>query len=167
MAHESLHSIKKKNQKSLVLRGLRQGCPLSLYLFILIMEGLSIMMTNSRNDHSISGIKRTKLLSVVHLMFVDDVLILSKVDPREWILIVDLLTLYCSASGLCINTQKSTVHYWGLKDEELASYKDFLPFTFSDLNIGFKYLGYLLKPGPSKSADWSWLVAKFEKKMVS
>jgi hypothetical protein len=129
------------------------------------MEGLSIMLSNNSTDHSISGIKITKLLSVVHLMFVDDVLILSKADPREWKLIVDLLTLYCSASGLCINTQKTTVHYWGLKDEEMASFKDILPFTFTDLNNGFKYLGYYLKPGPSKSVDWSWLVAKFEKKI--
>jgi hypothetical protein len=33
------------------------------------------------------------------------------------------------------------------------------------LNEGFKYLGYFLKPGPSKFADWSWLVAKFENKI--
>jgi hypothetical protein len=33
------------------------------------------------------------------------------------------------------------------------------------LSSGFKYLGYYLKPGSSKSDDWSWLVAKIEKKI--
>jgi hypothetical protein len=37
--------------------------------------------------------------------------------------------------------------------------------SISNLNDDFKYLGYYLKPGPSKSVDWSWLVAKFEKKI--
>jgi hypothetical protein len=33
------------------------------------------------------------------------------------------------------------------------------------LSLGFKYLGYHLKPGVSKSEDWCWLVAKFERKI--
>lgn len=65
----------------------------------------------------------------------------------------------------CINTLKTTVPYWWLEEAELSPLKDILPFTFADLNVGFKYLGYYLKPGSSKSADWSWLVAKFEKKI--
>jgi hypothetical protein len=85
-----------------VWQGLHQGCPLSPYLFIMIMEGLSLMLSNSSVDHSISGIKITKLLNVVHLMFVDDVLVMSKADPREWRVIVDILKMYCHVSGLCI-----------------------------------------------------------------
>jgi hypothetical protein len=86
-----------------VWRGLRQGCPLSPYLFIMIMEGLSLMLSRSSDDHSISGIKVTKLLKIVHLMFVDDVLVMSKADPLEWRVILDILQAYCHVSGLCIN----------------------------------------------------------------
>lgn len=123
------------------------------------------MLSKSSADHSISGIKVTKLLKIVHLMFVDDVLVMSNADPLEWKVIVDILQAYCQVSGLCINTLKTTVHYWGLKEAELSPLKDILPFTFADWNASFKYLGYYLKPGSSKSADWSWLVAKFEKKI--
>jgi len=98
-------------------------------------------------------------------MFVDDVLVMSKADPLEWRVIVDILKTYCHVFGLYINTFKTTVHYWGLKEVELTPLKDILPFTFADLNDGFKYLVYYLKPGHSKSVDWRWLVAKFEKKI--
>jgi hypothetical protein len=221
-AHETLHSIKKKNIKSLVLkldlkkaydsidweylrvvllsvgfgvklmdwimccvtsanfavlingeatdyfkswRGLRQGCPLSPYLFILIMEGISLMLASGIANQSISGIKVTQHLKIIHLMFVDDVLVMSKADPMEWRLILDILRAYCSVSGLCINSSKTSVHYWGLEDLDLEHLKAILPFSFANLNLGFKYLGYILKPGAAKDDDWSWLVAKVEKKI--
>lgn len=53
------------------------------------------MLSKSSADHSISGIKVTKLLKIVHLMFVDDVLVMSNADPLEWKVIVDILQAYC------------------------------------------------------------------------
>jgi len=38
-------------------RGLHQGCPLSLLLFILVMEGLNLLLKNSLREGNISGIK--------------------------------------------------------------------------------------------------------------
>jgi hypothetical protein len=146
-------------------RGLRQGCPLSPYLFILIMEGLSLLLTKNVSEQQISGIKVSKFINLVHLIFVDDVLLMSKATPSEWIVILELLQIFCTASGLSINFTKSTAHYWGLTRNELCSLKESLPFTFVDLSQGFKYLGYVLKPGAKNSDDWRWLVAKFERKI--
>jgi hypothetical protein len=146
-------------------RGLRQGCPLSLYLFILIMEGLSLSLSRGNDDHRISGIKVSKLLKIIHLMFVDDVLVMSKADPVEWRLILDILQAYCYVLGLCINSSKTIVHYWRLQDLELNQLQSILPFTFADLKFGFKYLGYYLKSGVEKDENWGWLVAKIEKKI--
>ena len=92
-------------------RGLRQGCPLSPYLFILIMEGLSLLLSKSIIEHHISGIKVSKFIKIVHLMFVDDVLLMKKADLVEWLVIQDMLQLFCSISGLSINYSKSSVHY--------------------------------------------------------
>jgi hypothetical protein len=56
-------------------RGLRQGFPLSPLLFILAMEGLSLLLKNSQSEGKISGVKVSRVVWILHLLFVDDVLI--------------------------------------------------------------------------------------------
>jgi len=56
------------------------------------------------------------------------------------------------------------VHFEGLSNADLIPFKSILPYTFTDLSVGFKYLGYLLKTGVYRADDWNWLVTKMEKK---
>jgi hypothetical protein len=65
-------------------RGIHQGCPMSPLLFILVMEGLSKMLKNSMGRGTVTGIKVSRFIKVLHLLFVDDVLILSKASLSEW-----------------------------------------------------------------------------------
>jgi hypothetical protein len=88
-------------------RGLRQGCPLSPLLFILILEGLSILLKNSQADGHLKGIKVVGLTHILHILFVDDVLILSTANLAEWTIIHSILTTFCVVSGLEINVHKS------------------------------------------------------------
>jgi hypothetical protein len=111
------------------------------------------------------GIKVSRLNNILHLLFVDDILLMSSAKLSDWLIIMDALSLFCAISGLSINAHKSTVHYWGLSEAELLPFKLSIPFSFIDLTEGFKYLGFRLKPGASSSADWSWLVAIFERRI--
>lgn len=56
-------------------RGLRQGCPLSPLLFLLIMEGLSRIIASARDRNHFTGIKIAEIFYLTHLLFVDDILI--------------------------------------------------------------------------------------------
>jgi len=67
--------------------------------------------------------------------------------------------------ALSINISKTFVHYWGLEEADLIPFKLANPFSFVELNSGFKYLGYYLVPSSSKHVDWHWLVEKLEKKI--
>jgi hypothetical protein len=100
-------------------RGLHQGCPLSPLLFILVMEGLSLMLKSSITEGTITGIKVSKMIKIVHLLFVDDVLIMTKANINEWREIANILQIFCIASGLMINNSKTTVHHGGLSETEL------------------------------------------------
>ena len=121
-------------------KGLRQGCPLSPLLFILVMEGLSLLLKNFIGEGILTGIKVSRLYKILHLLFVDDVLIMTRATLQEWWEIDKINYLFCKASRLIVNQSKTMVHYAGLTDIELAPFKNILPNTFSDLSSGFKYL---------------------------
>jgi hypothetical protein len=64
--------------------GLCQGCPLSPLFFILIMEGLSLALKRSKEEGLLMSIKVSRLYNIIHLLFFDDILILSKASIAEW-----------------------------------------------------------------------------------
>jgi hypothetical protein len=129
------------------------------------MEGLSLLLKHSLEEGHISGIKVSRLNRILHLMFVDNVLILSKACLVEWQVINSLISFFCKASGLAVNLTKSTVHFEGLSDLEMNPFKILIPYTFSDLSLGFCYLGYFLNTGAQHAADWDWLVTRVSNKI--
>ncbi|VVA31667.1 PREDICTED: reverse mRNAase [Prunus dulcis] len=91
-------------------RGLRQGDPLSLYLFLLVSEALSLNLSKLTRDGNIQGIKlarRSPTLS--HLFFADDSLFFLKADVLNCQRFMQVLDKYCLASGQCVNFEKSNM----------------------------------------------------------
>jgi hypothetical protein len=85
-----------------ILRGVRQGCPLSAYLFLLIVEMLAV---NIRNSQNIKGIKlRTKEIKICQLA--DDTTLI--LENEESILHVkNMLNDFEKISGLKTNMDKT------------------------------------------------------------
>jgi hypothetical protein len=146
-------------------RGLRQGCPLSPLLFILVMESLSLLLKDSQREGKLSGIQVSKSIKILHILFVDDVIIMTGATIHEWWEIDKVLKLFSLTSGLLINVSKSTFHQSGLTDQELFMFKYFFPYDFIELEQGFKYLGFYLKAGAMRLDEWHWLIKKLENKI--
>lgn len=93
-------------------RGLRQGDPISPYLFILGLEGLSAMLSSAEVDNEFHGIKVCREAPAVsHLFFADDSFIFCKATIAEATKLNSILEGFAKASGQCINLQKSAISF--------------------------------------------------------
>eukprot|EP00253_Pinus_taeda_P028493 PITA_28493 len=146
-------------------RGIRQGCPLSPLLFLLVMEGLSRLITTEKRRGGLQGLKIMEHFYLTHLLFVDDILIFLNGSVRDTISLNEILILFCKAMGMEINREKSTISLFEctLQESHLATQN--FPFQATDLMEGLKYLGFRLKPDGYKIANWTWLITKVEKRI--
>ncbi|KAL0331115.1 UNVERIFIED_CONTAM: putative mitochondrial protein [Sesamum angustifolium] len=93
-------------------RGLRQGDPLSPYLFLLCTESFCSLIQRAESAARIQGISICRGAPCIsHLLFADDTLIFSKASLSSVRAIKDLLEIYRRASGQEINFHKSSVAF--------------------------------------------------------
>ena len=91
-------------------RGLRQGDPLSPYLFVIYAEALSMALHAAEAARRIMGVKICKQApSLTHLFFADDSLLLLSVRKDEAIEVRNILSNYEKCSGQTINKDKSVI----------------------------------------------------------
>ena len=91
-------------------RGLRQGDPLSSYLFLLCAEGLSTLLLYEEEVGGIDGLRVCRNAPLVsHLLFADDSLILMKADMKNATFLQQVLDTYCANSGQLVSLTKSSI----------------------------------------------------------
>jgi hypothetical protein len=91
-------------------RGLRQGDPLSPYLFLICAEGLSRLLYNAETTADIAGFRCSMHgPKITHLLFADDSMVFTKASVRDCQSIKSVLSLYACASGQVVNYQKSAM----------------------------------------------------------
>ncbi|XP_056691836.1 uncharacterized protein [Spinacia oleracea] len=102
-------------------KGLRQGDPISPYLFALGMEYLSRCLAALAEDTNFSYHPRCKKLDLTHMMFADDLLMFSRADESAVKALFDAFTKFSLASGLEANLHKSEVYLAGVSDHVASS----------------------------------------------
>ena len=92
-------------------RGIRQGDPLSPYLFLLCAEEFTSLLQRAELDGRIKGASvRRRAPRISNLMFADDSIIFCKAMGGEVEVINEVLQIYANASGQCIIMEKSSVY---------------------------------------------------------
>lgn len=88
-------------------RGIRQGDPLSPFLFNIIIDTLSRLLTKAEMDWRILGFEvGNSDLSISHLQFADDTILFSTYNPKSIKILFDTISIFESCSGLSINHHK-------------------------------------------------------------
>lgn len=93
-------------------RGLRQGDPLSPYLFILCTEVLSGLCKKAQMKGLLPGVKVARRCPPInHLLFADDTMFFLKTNGQGSAVLMQILKKYEAASGQTINKSKSSVTF--------------------------------------------------------
>ena len=135
-------------------RGLRQGCPLAPLLFLIVVEGLGRAMLAAKENGDFFGISFGNDISLSHVLFVDDIVMITDGSDQSLSILYEILQIFCKASGMRINEEKSSLLHFGLDESEIISIQNIFSFVVADLKAGLKYLGFYLKPCRYILKDW-------------
>jgi len=126
-------------------RGLRQGDPLSPFLFLLAAEGFNVLMKEMVGANLFKGypVGRVGEVTLTHLQFANDTLIIGE---KSWLNVCSMravLMLFEETSGLKVNFHKSMLtgvnisNSWLITAASIMNCKrGKLPFVYLDLPIG-------------------------------
>uniref|UniRef100_A0A2N9GPD6 Uncharacterized protein n=1 Tax=Fagus sylvatica TaxID=28930 RepID=A0A2N9GPD6_FAGSY len=93
-------------------RGLRQGDPISPYLFLLCAEGLNGLIRKASLQGEIHGVSLCpRGPKITNLFFADDSLLFCRASLPECQKIQEILTIYEKASGQQLNRAKTTLFF--------------------------------------------------------
>eukprot|EP00253_Pinus_taeda_P023887 PITA_23887 len=110
-------------------RGIKQGCPLSPSLYILMAESLSRKLAEEKSRGNIPGLKPFHgAEGQNHALFADDTILLGGATTRITRSINATLNKYCRVSGALINENKTEVYSWNIEQRELSDITTLLGF---------------------------------------
>ena len=147
-------------------RGIRQGDPLSPYLFILCQDVLSRLIERKFSNGALCGVKmNVNGPAFTHVMYADDIMLFAKANCREISQLDWCLEKYCLWFGQLINREKSGIIFSKLVPRERRrDIKQLLHMKKVQPNA--IYLGNPLFSSRSRSKDFRFLHDKLESRLV-
>jgi hypothetical protein len=141
-------------------RGLRQGDPLSHFLFIIGTKVISHML-----HQSFRGFKIARSCSALnHILCADDLVIFTIATSSEAIIIKDSLNKYSSWSGQIVNVNKSNIFFSkSTASSNISAVRNILRYQITSANA--KHLGLSILYGKSRTTTFSDILDKVNVKI--
>jgi hypothetical protein len=135
--------------------GLHQGCPLSPFLFLIIVETLRKMLKEVGNEGRLRGLKVMEIETIFHLLFVDDIWVSIYGSLRDVSSLTKILYLFYKETGMKINLENSCLLTSVYSGAEVISFLRLFHVQYEPLEGGFKYLGFHVNPEKYKKSYWA------------
>lgn len=120
-------------------RGLRQGDPLSPYLFVIAMNCLSHMLNEAAAQGRMGYHAKCSKIKLTHLSFADDLLIFTNGSIEYVQCVLQVLRDFENRSGLAMSNQKTSFFASGLSQEEISTIQASTGMSNGSLPV--RYLG--------------------------
>ncbi|CAJ2627985.1 unnamed protein product [Trifolium pratense] len=146
-------------------RGLRQGDPLSPFLFLLAAEGLNVLMEAMIAQNMFTGYKigEQGSMTVSHLQFADDTLLLGVKSWANVRALRAVLVLFETMSGLKVNFNKSMLVGVNIPESWLGEAASALCCKVG--KIPFLYLGLQIGGDPRRLSFWEPMLIRIRKRL--
>jgi hypothetical protein len=111
-------------------RGIKQWDPLLPFLFILMIEGLSLTIKVAITNHSLSRLSLHGLSPPIsHSQFMDGILMMGLPTVREATCILSMINLFCDALGMDVKLTKSFIFFVNMPIQVQIHITQLLGFT--------------------------------------
>lgn len=140
-------------------RGLRQGDPLSPYLFTLLMQNFSSVINQKVESGDLGLYKVNGTKAVSHLAYADDLMVFCKATESSFTTLRDIFYIFRGNTGLRVSTGKSEV-FFSSPTNDKQRLLDILGFNQGTFPV--RYLGLPLSPTVLKPRDCSRLIEVVE-----
>lgn len=144
-------------------RGIRQGDPLSPFLFVLMAEGLGRLIKHALLSQHLKGLSIHNTPAITHQQFVDDNMLFGYPSVQEAASFKSILKVFSDASGTSINKAKSQIFFFHTSPIIQCDVARILGFSIASLPS--KYLGAPLIDSAIKHASWRKLLEKPETRL--
>ncbi|CAN1250765.1 Putative ribonuclease H protein At1g65750 [Linum perenne] len=143
-------------------RGIRQGDPISPFLFILLTNSLSFLIDKGLREGRLKGMKiNERCPTLTHVLFADDTIIFGDASASEAITIRETMEKYANLTGQTINPDKSSIKFSKHTPNALKEIiKGYL--GFQRVSPFGKYLGVPSEWGGSKKEVFRYLIERME-----
>ncbi|KAL3813124.1 hypothetical protein ACJIZ3_014392 [Penstemon smallii] len=146
-------------------RGIRQGDPISPYLFIIYSELLSKMLIREETAGHFRGVKIARTSPIIsHLLYADDIIVYCRDTMDDVGTIMSVLDKFLMWSGQCINQDKSFVHYSKNVEPEFKHIVD-VQVNLKECNHKSKHLGLPFCKPKARVQAFTDVVTKFQQKL--
>ncbi|GJY77297.1 putative RNA-directed DNA polymerase, eukaryota, reverse transcriptase zinc-binding domain protein [Tanacetum coccineum] len=145
-----------------IQKGLRQGDPMSPFLFILAMEGLHALMCKAESVGLYKGASIGNI-SISHLLYADDVTFVGAWSQSNVCNLISILRCFFMVSGLRININKSKIVGINVFDEDVSNMAVVLGCGVEKLPM--TYLGVPVGGNMRICDNWKRIIQKFEAKL--
>nr|GEW44479.1 putative RNA-directed DNA polymerase, eukaryota, reverse transcriptase zinc-binding domain protein [Tanacetum cinerariifolium] len=147
-----------------IFRGLRQGDPMSHFIFILAMEWLHVLTCKAEELGLFKGASiGCNDMSISHLMYADDVIFFGEWSQVNAHNLISMLRCFFLISGLKINILKSKVLGIGVTDVEVSNMARIIGCEAT--NIPLKYLVVPVGCNMTRRMNWSVVIQKISSKL--
>ena len=146
-------------------RGIRQGDPLSPYLFIMCMEVLGFLISRRSKENLWDPVRASRGgQAFSHLFFADDLVLFAKADLWNCTSVHETLDTFCELSGQKVNLNRSKAYFSPNISPESREEMCGVLGIHSTPNLG-KYLGFPIKHPGSSSQEFNFVVERVQNKL--